>query len=289
MPKFISGLREVADRYDAFILDLWGLVHDGEQLYPPSKSTFQQLKDEGKNTLLLSNAPRRAHALIDAMSKMGLDRNLYGEVFSSGEATHDELISRANPFFAKLGRKAYHLGPERDRSIFEKTNIEIVPTVDAAEFVVNTGPVELEHTVDEYERVLQSAREHSLAMVCANPDLVVIRGGRRVVCAGALAQRYEELGGDVVYRGKPDPAVYVLAAQKLGVTDVSRVAVVGDALETDIKGAAAAGMPSIWCTGGIHARTLGVKYGQAADPDKAMELATASGHAPFAVIPGFFW
>ncbi len=289
MPKFINGLREVADLYDAFILDLWGLVHDGERLYPPSIDTFQFLKDEGKNTLLLSNAPRRAYALIDAMSKMGLDRSLYGEVFSSGEATRDELVSRADPFFAKLGKKAYHLGPERDRSIFEGTDIEIVPVVDAADFMVNTGPVELDHAVDDYEQVLRSGQEHALPMVCANPDLVVIRGGRPVVCAGAIARRYEELGGEAVYRGKPDPAVYVLAAQKLGISDMSRIAVVGDALETDIKGAAAAGMPSIWCTGGIHAETLGVKYGQPADPDKAVALAKADGHAPFAIVPGFFW
>ncbi len=289
MLRAISGLAEVADLYDAFILDLWGLVHDGERLYAPSAETFRQIKAAGKKTLLLSNAPRRAYALVDAMTKMGLSRDLYGEVFSSGEATRDELMARSDPFFTGLGMKAYHLGPERDRSIFEDTGVEIVGRVADAEFVVNTGPVDLDDSVGVYEDVLAAARSEDLPMVCANPDLVVIRGGVPVVCAGAIARRYEALGGKVAYRGKPDPAIYGLAAQRLGVSDLTRIVVVGDALETDVKGAAAAGMPSIWCTGGIHAEALGTEYGRAADPEKASALAVAEGHSPAAIIPGFFW
>ena len=125
-------------------------------------------------------------------------------------------------------------------------------------------------------------------MVCANPDMLVIRDNKPVVCAGALAKRYEALGGQVVYRGKPDPAVYALAVIKLGV-DRDRIAVVGDALETDIKGANAAGLKSIWCTGGIHADALGTSYGVPADPQRALALAQAEGQIPSAIIPGFFW
>ncbi len=289
MLRAISGLQEVADSFDALILDLWGLVHDGERLYAPSEETFRQIKAAGKKTLLLSNAPRRAYALVDAMTKMGLARELYGEVFSSGEATRDELLVRSDPFFAALGMKVYHLGPERDRSIFEDTGVEIVGAVTEADFVVNTGPVELTDSVDIYDEVLTAARAEELPMVCANPDLVVIRGGLPVVCAGAIARRYESLGGQVAYRGKPDPAIYALAAKRLGVTDLSRIVVVGDALETDVKGAASAGMPSIWCTGGIHAKALGTEYGRAADPAKASALAVSEGHSPAAIIPGFFW
>jgi HAD superfamily hydrolase (TIGR01459 family) len=289
MSRAIAGLKEIADQYDAFILDLWGLVHDGARLYPPSVETFKKLKDAGKKTLLLSNAPRRAYALVDAMTNMGLDRSLYGEVFSSGEATRDELIARDDPFFAILGVKAYHLGPERDRSVFDDTKIEIVSDVGAADFLVNTGPVELDHSVEDYAAVLNAASKKKLPMVCANPDLVVIRGGRPIVCAGAIAQRYVSLGGQVAYRGKPDPAVYALAAKMLDISDVSRIAVVGDALETDVKGAAAAGMPAIWCTGGIHAEALGTAYGQPADPEKAAGLAAAEGYNPTAIIPGVCW
>lgn len=285
----IAGLSDVADRFDGFILDLWGLVHDGEKAYPPSADTLRALKAAGKKTLLLSNAPRRAHALIEAMTRMGLPRDLYGEVLSSGEATRDALIARDDPFFTALGTKAYHLGPERDRSVFEDTDLEIVADIAAADFIVNTGPISLDEQVDDYLAVLEPAARRGLPMVCANPDFVVIRADRRIVCAGAIAARYKEMGGAVALRGKPDPAVYDLAVKRLGLTDKTRVAVVGDALETDVKGARASGLASIWCTGGIHAAALGVSYGVAADLARATALAHAEGQMPNYMIAGFVW
>lgn len=287
-PRPIGGLSEVAGRFDGFILDLWGVIHDGQQAYPPAPATLRALRDAGKKTLLLSNAPRRAHALVASMTAMGIDRDTYGEVLSSGEATRLALISRDDPFFAALGMRAYHLGPERDRSVFEGTGLEIVD-MDAATCVVNTGPVDLDDPVEVYDPVIAAARRRDLPMVCANPDLVVIRAGKPVVCAGAIAARYEAIGGRVAYRGKPDPAVYDVAVRQLGVADRTRIAVVGDALETDIKGADAAGLAAIWCTGGIHAAALGVRYGEPADPVRAVALAAAEGYAPAYIIPGFFW
>ncbi|MSO99333.1 MAG: TIGR01459 family HAD-type hydrolase [Rhodospirillaceae bacterium] len=287
--RHLRGLREVAELYDGFILDLWGLVHDGETPYPSAKATLAALKAAGKKTLLLSNAPRRAYALVEAMTRMGIERSLYGEVLSSGEATRDALIARSDPAFARLGRRAYHMGPERDRSVFEQTGLEIVADVAAADFLVNTGPSELTHQVADYQAVLERAVARALPMVCANPDLLVIRGGRPVICAGATAARYIEMGGTVMFRGKPDPVIYKLAAQMLGVTDSRRVAVVGDALETDVKGANAVGFDSVWCTGGIHAAELGCAYGVAADPTKAEALAVRFGQTPTATIPGFIW
>lgn len=284
----IAGLREVASVFDGFILDLWGLVHDGEKAYPPSAETLRALQGAGKKTILLSNAPRRGYALIEAMTKMGIGRDLYGEVLSSGEATRDALIRREDPFFAALGRKAYHLGPERDRSVFDDTGIACVGIEDA-DFIVNTGPAGLDETVEDYIGVLESGAARGLPMVCANPDFVVVRGGRRIVCAGALAQRYEQLGGKVALRGKPDPAVYALALERLGIADRAKVAVVGDALETDVKGGRASGIASIWCTGGIHAEALGVSYGVAADQKKAEDMARREGQMPDYMIPGFYW
>jgi HAD superfamily hydrolase (TIGR01459 family) len=285
----VPGLSVVADRYDGFILDLWGVVHDGVRPYPPAISTLKSLKAAGKHTLLLSNAPRRAGALVDAMTKMGIDRSLYGEVLSSGEATREAMIARDDPFFAALGSRVYHLGPERDRNVFEDTNLTIVDDIAAADFIVNTGPASFEETVETYQPVLDAARKRDLPMVCANPDLVVIREGHPVVCAGAIAQRYAEMGGKVAMRGKPDRAVYDAAVAKLSHGKRLRIAVVGDALETDIKGAKSAGLPSIWCTGGIHAATLGVSYGMPADPQRAAALARSEGFAPEFIIPGFIW
>jgi HAD superfamily hydrolase (TIGR01459 family) len=286
--RAIKGLSEVAGEFDGFILDLWGLVHDGATAYPTSVETFRQLKAAGKKTLLLSNAPRRAYALVDAMTKMGLPRDLYGEVLSSGEATRAALLARDDAFFAALGKTVYHLGPERDRSIFDDTGLAFAADVRDADFIVNTGPDGLDDVVEDYASVLEAAATKKLPMVCANPDMVVIRGGTRIICAGAIAKQYAKLGGKIAYRGKPDPAVYELAVKQLGLPK-DRIAVAGDALETDVKGANAAGIKAIWCTGGIHAEALGVHYGQPADPAKATAMAAAEGNIPAMIIPGFIW
>jgi HAD superfamily hydrolase (TIGR01459 family) len=287
--KAIGGLSEVAEDFDGFILDLWGLIHDGVTAYPGVEETFEALKANGIQTILLSNAPRRSRLLVDGMTSMGIARELYGDVFSSGEATWQELTSRRDPFFSALGNRAYHIGPERDVSVLEETGIDRISSLEDADFVLNTGPVEVEHGLEVYEPVLVEALARDLPMVCANPDEVVLREGRRVICAGAIARRYEALGGRAVYRGKPDPAVYHLAADQLGITDRHRVAVIGDALETDVAGAKASGLKAIWCTGGIHGDALGVAYGEQASPDAAAKLASDHDQMPWAMIPGFRW
>ena len=287
--KALSGLSEIADEFDGFILDLWGLIHDGVTAYPGVRESFVALQDANVSTILLSNAPRRSRLLVDGMTNMGIERDLYGEVFSSGEATWQELKSRTDPSFAQLGTRAFHIGPERDVSVLEGTGIERMASISESDFVLNTGPVELDHRLDEYEPVLNEAIKNGLPMVCANPDEVVLREGKRVICAGAIARRYESLGGHVAYRGKPDPAVYHLAAERLGIADLDRIAVIGDALETDVAGANASGIKAIWCTGGIHAESLGVSYGEPAHLPAAKQLARDHKRAPWAIIPGFHW
>ncbi len=287
--KALAGLSEIAPDFDGFILDLWGLIHDGVTAYPGVADTFEALKDTGIATILLSNAPRRSRLLVDGMTSMGIARDLYGDVFSSGEATWQELKARQDPFFSTLGQRTYHIGPERDASVLEETGIERVVSMEDADFVLNTGPVDLAHGLDVYKPILSDAIDHNLPMVCANPDEVVLREGRRVICAGAIARHYESLGGRVAYRGKPDPAVYGLAAERLGLIDLNRVAVIGDALETDVAGANASGIKAIWCTGGIHAEALGVSYGESANPSDASQMARDYGHKPWAIIPGFCW
>lgn len=287
--RAISGLSEIAAEFDGFILDLWGLIHDGVTAYPGVVETFQALKKAGLKTILLSNAPRRSRLLVDGMIAMGIERDLYGDVFSSGEATWQELANRTDPFFSGLGSRAYHIGPERDVSVLEETGIERIQSLERASFILNTGPSDLSQTVSDFEELLKDGLARNLPMVCANPDDVVIREGQRVICAGAIARRFEAMGGRVVYRGKPDPAVYHLAVRRLSVKDFRRVAVIGDALETDVAGANASGLKAIWCTGGIHGEALGVSYGQPANLKVAAQLAAEQEKEPWAIIPGFQW
>ncbi len=285
----LSGLAEVADRYDGFIIDLWGVVHDGTKPYPQARDTLHRLKEAGKRAVMLSNAPRRSHALISGMNAMSVERDLYLDVMSSGEAVHIELQQRRDPWYARLGRRCHHLGPERDLSIFEDLDVELVP-LDVAEFIVNTGPWEFDETVADYEERLQQARSRNLPMVCANPDLVVMRQGRRLICAGALAQRYEQLGGKVSYRGKPDPAIYDFCLDLLAISDRKRVLGIGDAFHTDIAGACGAGLDALFVTGGIHHVELGVVPGQVPQPDRLEALiAHHDGLRPTYAVPALRW
>ena len=284
-----AGFAPLAERYDGFILDLWGVIHDGSRAYPQAAATLERLLLTGKPTLLLSNAPRRPRALVEGMEAMGIPRRLYGAVMSSGEAVNQELKSRRDPFYAALDGPCYHLGPERDRSVFDDLTITLTADIVAAGFIVNTGPCEFTETVADYERVLQAGAARKAPMVCANPDHVVIREGKKVVCAGALAARYEALGGAVSYRGKPDPAIYDLCLEMLNIHDRRRVLSVGDAMETDLAGAKAADIDAVFVTGGIHAEALGVCYGEPADPARIAALAERFGVKPVAAIPAFIW
>ncbi len=286
----LSGLRDVADRYDGFILDLWGVIHDGVTPYPGAVETLTRLRRLGKRTVMLSNAPRRAYVLVEMMESMGIGRDLYGEVMSSGEAVHLEFARRTDPWFAALGRRCVHIGSAADRVIFHGLSLECVDDVADADFVMNTGPDGFIETMDRYIPLLDAAAARRLPMVCANPDLVVMRRGRRYVCAGTLAQYYQAKGCEVRYRGKPDPAIYKVCLELLGAPDRRRVLAVGDAFHTDIAGAGCAGMDSLFCTGGIHAAEIGTHYGDRPDPDRVEALiAVHDGLRPTAAIGGFIW
>jgi HAD superfamily hydrolase (TIGR01459 family) len=286
----LPGLATLAAKYDGFILDLWGVIHDGTAPYPGAVDALQHLKDLGKKTVLLTNAPRRGGAVIELMNNLGIPRHLYGGVMSSGEAVHIEMRDRADPAFKALGTRLYHLGPERDRNIFDQMpDYQEVDSVEEADFVLNTGPVSFDETLADYEDVLAAAAARRLPMVCANPDLIVMRKGERVMCAGALAVHYRELGCQVLERGKPDPAIYDACLEELGIKDRSLVLAVGDALHTDIKGASQANIAAVMVASGIHAEELGIAWGEMPEASRAEALALHHGQHPIAVIPAFVW
>ncbi len=282
--RHLTGFSEIADEYVGFIVDLWGVVHDGVTAYPGAVDCMRRLRAGGKPVVLLSNAPRRAHAAQVAMRGMGIADELYTGLVTSGEATWRLLRDRTDPWFGRLGDRVYHLGPERDRNIIEHLPLRRVARVEWATFLLNTGPDDTRSPTDawQYEAELRECLAAKLSMVCANPDLEVIRGGVRVICAGALGLRYEALGGEVRWIGKPDPAVYAPVLEMLNVGR-DHVLAVGDSLRTDIAGANAAGIASCWVLGGIQAHEL------ASDPALAEVAAREHGLAPVATVPAFRW
>jgi HAD superfamily hydrolase (TIGR01459 family) len=276
----LSGFRELADQYDGFIVDLWGVVHDGLKTYSGAVETLAALRQAGKPVVFLSNAPRRAAAIGRALGHMGVGAELYTGIMSSGEAVYLALRDRADADFAGLGERIFHLGPERDRDVFDTLELTEVADVREASFLLNTGPDDHLGPDDPsiYAPVLEAALAAGVPMVCANPDLEVIRDGKRIICAGILAQYFAERGGRVIQRGKPDKAIYGPTLGLLG-TSPERTLAVGDSLRTDMAGAKAAGIDACWVLSGIEALT----------PQAAPGVAEAAGIAPKAILPGFTW
>lgn len=286
----LSGISAVIDHYDGLILDLWGVIHDGEQPYPGVADCLDRLRAAGKTLCLLSNAPRRTGGAIAKLEGMGLGRDRYHHVMTSGEAAYDALRLREDPWHAALGRRLFHIGPDRDTDVFEGIGYEVVPTAAEADFVVNTGIVTFGESVADYQPQLDACRAAGLPMICANPDLVVMVGPQLVICAGSLALRYEEMGGDVFWHGKPFAPVYARCLSLMGIADPRRILAVGDSLRTDVAGANAAGLDVALVTAGIHREELGgAAWGESVDPVRLTAAAEASGHRPTYAIPSLRW
>lgn len=286
----IDGIGPLVSSYQAVIVDLWGVIHDGVTLYPGVADTLRALRDAAIPYAMLTNAPRRADAIGRAMNRMGLAPALRPHVMSSGEATFLGLKERRDSWYDGAGRRCLHIGSARDRGLFEGLGIEQVADVADAELIVNTGPWGDAETVEDYETRLAEGARRGLKMVCANPDLEVIRGGTRIICAGALAKRYEELGGDVLYYGKPYPPIYRMCLAQLGDPPPDRVLAIGDSLLTDIAGATASGMDSLLVVGGIHGEEMTGGGADRAVIERRVSAACAeAGQAPIAAIASFVW
>lgn len=285
----ITGLAALAPRYDAFILDLWGTLHDGVVPLPGAVDALDRLKAADKRVLILSNAPRRVGPVIARMRRLGIADGLYDAVLSSGEAAWLGLRDRPDDWHRALGRACTLIGAAGDDSVISGLDIVRVGDIAEAEFIVCVGLAGAGETVADYEPVLAPAAARRLPMICVNPDIEVLRGGVRELCAGALAQRYRALGGDVYYHGKPHAPIYRLALERLGGISPARVLAIGDSLTTDVAGAAAAGMDSLLVTGGIHAETLGVADLAPPDPVRLAALCAETGQRPSAAIAAFHW
>jgi HAD superfamily hydrolase (TIGR01459 family) len=279
--KLIQGLAALADRYDGYVVDLWGVIHDGLTTYDGAVPCLAALRARGRRVVLLSNAPRRAAVAVAGLRRLGVPDDLYDAIVTSGEACFLALRDRPDAWFRALGRRVHHIGPPRDASVLDGLGLDRMDDPAQASFVLNTGPDDERSPTDPaaFDDVLRACRAAGLPMLCANPDLTVMRDGVAIVCAGALAERYRDLGGDVRSIGKPDPAIYGSVFAQLGV-DPGRTLAIGDSLRTDIAGAAAAGIDALWILRGIHGLD---------DAEEAGRQAAAHGVCPIAAMPRLRW
>jgi HAD superfamily hydrolase (TIGR01459 family) len=252
----LSGLAEAQDHYDAVLCDVWGVLHNGERGYPAAAQALSYLRQLGKAVTLVTNAPRPKAEVAAQLSSFGITPDSYDAIATSGDVCASAIAERS-PL------RPYHLGPARDLPVFDAASLMaggvITPVpLDQADFAVCTGLIDdIVETPADYDKVLAAMRAKNMPMICANPDLVVHRGEQLVYCAGALAERYEALGGEVEQAGKPYAPIYRLA---LGLCerarnkplDLDRVLAIGDAMHTDIAGAHDMGIDSLLITSGIH-------------------------------------
>ncbi|MDX5357357.1 MAG: TIGR01459 family HAD-type hydrolase [Rhodobacterales bacterium] len=280
MTRIIRELAEISDRYDVLFCDLWGCVHDGKRAMPAAVAALQAFRAKGGAVVLLTNAPRPKPSVMRQIERLGVPADAWDEIVTSGDAAQYALVNGA------VGRKVWHVGPPKDLTFFSEmapdlpaADIELVPLTEAEGIVATDLFDNLHEQPDEYYGRLLMAREANLPMLCANPDLMVDYGDKRVWCAGALAKMYEEMGGTALYFGKPHPPIYDLARRRLAAMgrEVSedRILCLGDGIGTDVAGAAGEGLDGLFVTGGLAAEQFGPDV---ENPDGALLDAWLAAH-----------
>lgn len=285
----LPGLADFSEAYDGFILDIWGVMHQGGDAYGEAVDCVRRLRAAGKRVIFLSNAPRRAEKVAAILEDKGIARTLYDGVLSSGEAARLAFEASDTAALGKLGKRYFLLAAPDDDDLLHGLDYTPSATVAEADFLLAIGLSDARPNLAAHEPFLGEAASRGLTMLCVNPDREVIRLGARELCAGALAARYEQMGGTVIYVGKPHPFIYRLSLDMLGIAQQARVLAVGDGLETDISGARAAGIDALLVTGGLLAEALGVSRLEAPEPAALAALCRQANERPRAAIPALRW
>lgn len=286
IPPIITESRHLLSRYDVLYCDVWGVVHDGHTAYPGANDALPRFRKNGGTVILVSNAPVPATRVERMLEMRGVSRDAWDAIVSSGAIALEHVARQKY-------RGVYYIGPrERDAAFFDKSPAKAVALADAEAIVCTGLEDDVNETAETYRPILEAARLRNLPFVCANPDLVVDVGGKHFVCAGALADLYEHLGGPVYWAGKPHLSAYETAlveAQRLRDADVSpdRILAIGDALRTDIKGAHLAGIDALFVAGGIHRHD--VMTGHEIDPERLASLFHAEVPPAIAATPHLVW
>jgi HAD superfamily hydrolase (TIGR01459 family) len=280
--RFVEQLRDLVDGVEVVLSDIWGVVHNGLESFPEACAALHAYRRQGGTVILITNAPRPADSVQRQLRKLGVADETYDAIVSSGDLTRRFVAEHP-------GQKLFWVGPDRDSSIHRGLDPMIAP-LQAADYIICTGLFDDEtESAEDYRAMLIQALERKLPLICANPDIVVERGDRLIYCAGAVAELYRELGGEVIFYGKPHRPIYEramqLAAAKTGHTaELGRVLAIGDSVRTDLAGAHGFGIDCLFVTRGIHAEEFaGIDQ---LDPASVKEL---FGHPPRALIRELKW
>jgi HAD superfamily hydrolase (TIGR01459 family) len=290
--RLIARLSEIAGNYDVVFSDIWGVVHNGERSFAEATDALAQFRRRGGTVILITNAPRPSAPILAQLDHLKVPRDCFDDIVTSGDVTMGLIAARG-------AAPVHHIGPSRDLSLFQAAAAlsgdappPLAP-LERAQYVLCTGLFDDEHeTPEDYDAILSAMHKRRLPMICANPDLVVQRGETLIYCAGALAQRYEAMGGEAIYAGKPHSPIYAQAlsmaraARGRSVED-SRILAIGDAMRTDVAGAIGRGIDILFVTAGIHGEEL---HGDRPIAAAALEQFSARhGLWPTAAIRDLIW
>src|SRR4051812_26203970 len=280
--RFAEKLRDLVDGVDVVLSDIWGVVHNGLVAFPEACEALHTFRSRGGTVILITNAPRPADSVQRQLRKFGVADATYDAIVSSGDLTRHYVAGHA-------GRKVFWLGPERDGSIHRGLDRVLAP-LEKADYIVCTGLFDDEtESAEDYRAMMLQARARKLPLICANPDIVVERGDRLIYCAGAVAELYRELGGEVIFYGKPHRPIYERAMQLAAERHnrpikLDRVLAVGDSVRTDLAGAHGFGIDCLFVTRGIHAEEF-----QGVDQLDPASLSELFGHPPRALTRELRW
>jgi HAD superfamily hydrolase (TIGR01459 family) len=285
----IASIAAIGSGYRAWLVDIWGVMHNGHRAFAAAVAATQAFREQGGIVVFLSNSPRPSPGVQEQLSRLGVPPSCYDATVTSGDLTRHELGKHKHP-------RVFHLGPERDLPIFAGLDVTLVPREDA-ELIVCSGLFDDDtETPDDYVKLLKELAARNLPMICANPDHLVERGDKLVYCAGALAAIYEQLGGNVVYAGKPHAPIYELALEtivSLAGRAVSKheVLAIGDGVHTDIAGAAGFGIDAVFVASGLHvpANSGGEAGAEALDRGHLAELFVQAKGRPLATMRALAW
>jgi HAD superfamily hydrolase (TIGR01459 family) len=280
--RFAERLSDLVDGVEVILSDIWGVVHNGLESFPEACEALHTYRQRGGTVILITNAPRPADSVQRQLRKLGVADETYDAIVSSGDLTRSFVADHP-------GKKMFWIGPDRDSSIHRGLDAVMAP-LEQADYIVCTGLFDDEiESAEDYRAMMLQAREHKLPLICANPDIVVERGDRLIYCAGAVAELYRELGGEVIFYGKPHRPIYeramALAAERRGKpTPLDRVLAIGDSVRTDLTGALGFGIDCLFLTRGIHSEEFeGIDQ---LDPASVKEL---FGHPPRALMRELRW
>lgn len=257
---YLNALDEVVNDFEAFIFDVYGVLHNGNRAIPETLAFLKKLQERGKTVSISSNAPFRTSSVVSRLREYGLDPSLYQHILTGGEETHRHLMAMDTPQHARLGSKCYFIGLSEMSEVLQDTGIQRCSSIEEADFILAAGPNEWGQDPEDYEEMLDLAYKRDLPMVCANPDLYVFKERTKRLRAGQLAKNYENKGGEVIYHGKPHKSFYKPILEEIKDIPREKILCLGDSFRTDIKGAYDSKLSSLLVLSPLSYDELGLTY-----------------------------